>query len=112
MKPYDSEKYNCPDCRAIKRPNPALIKAGERVRFILEINGQDRNVFGVVIDILDKHFLIEASGERIVLRDQSMVMPEDAPAPLDYVHKAVCKCRLPKLSTISVDNLAGACANA
>lgn len=100
-------KYICECCHRIKRPDPSLIKIDDRVRLIAEIAGQQRNMRGIVIDILDKHFLVQMPGDKTVMRDKVMVVPEDAPAPLDYIFKKVCACTGQKLSTVSVHNSAG-----
>lgn len=107
-----NSKYSCECCHRIKRPNPLLIQINDRVRIISDIAGQPRNLRGIVIDSSDTHFFVQIPGDKTVRHSRDMVMPADAPAPLDYVHKPVCQCAEQKVSTVSVHNSAGVQAHA
>lgn len=102
-----NSKYICECCRRIQWPDTSLIQIEDRVRLIVDIAGHPRNMRGIVIDILDNHFMVQMPGDKTVMRHKMMVWPNDAPAPLDYVDHAVCQCDAQKLSTESVHNSAG-----
>lgn len=108
----ESNKYICDRCKKIMRPDPALIKIDDRVRIVAEIAGEPRNLRGIVIGIRESICFIQIPGDRTVQRAIDAVYPQDAPPPLDYVHKRLCACPVEKISTAPVHNSAGVFAHA
>lgn len=102
-----NSKYICECCGRIQRPDHSLIQVDDRVRIVADIAGEPRNLRGIVIGFRGSSCFIEIPGDRTVQRAIDAVYPQDAPPPLDYVHKKVCACSVQKLSTVPVNNSAG-----
>lgn len=95
-------KYICEKCTGLVFCDPEQIKIEDKVRFVMDIGDAQRNVRGIVVDIMPNHFLISVPGGNHVRRNKMTVTPSDAPSPLDYIFQKCCHCDHKELPTISV----------